>query len=239
MSRCRRAAFTLVELMVVIAVIGILVGLLMPAIQKMRKKANETKCKSNMRQIYLGLALYRDDYVSRSEAEQFPARLTHLFPEKVDNVRVFLCPFDGAKGTAGSRSDGQFPETYETGAEAGTKPCSYFYEFCWKPCSWYSGTGIGVAPFVPAGSPWSDVKWKQLKEGDDWLHTTYPGSTGYGGDYFPIVRCFWLQENLHPSGAEGSEAQMINDNREKNVFNLSYNGSFFRSGMKWEWSSEK
>jgi prepilin-type N-terminal cleavage/methylation domain-containing protein/prepilin-type processing-associated H-X9-DG protein len=55
-----RSAFTLVELLVVIAIIGVLVGILIPAVQAAREAARRATCKNNLRQTGLALHSYHD-----------------------------------------------------------------------------------------------------------------------------------------------------------------------------------
>lgn len=52
-KRERRGAFTLVELLVVVAIIGVLIGLLLPAVQAAREAARRSQCKNNLKQIGL------------------------------------------------------------------------------------------------------------------------------------------------------------------------------------------
>jgi prepilin-type N-terminal cleavage/methylation domain-containing protein len=69
-----KRAFTLIELLVVISIIAVLMGILMPALQKVRKQAREISCRSNLKQYGLSCFMYLGDY-----DQKFPDPQTWLY----------------------------------------------------------------------------------------------------------------------------------------------------------------
>lgn len=87
-------AFTLVELLVVLGIIGVLVGLLLPAVRGARDQAASIKCQSNLRQLYLAQTYYADANNGRF-ATPHPPSASSAFPSWIETLRPFVQKLEG------------------------------------------------------------------------------------------------------------------------------------------------
>lgn len=97
-----RKAFTLIEILVVIAIMAILAALLLPAMGKLRSTARKTECASNLRQIFTAMTLYAQennnthmyghDYVSNLDWFQKSSPLAPYAGGAETLQRISVCP---------------------------------------------------------------------------------------------------------------------------------------------------
>lgn len=221
MPRFERNHYTIVELLVIIAIIAILAGLLIPVLSSARRKTQETACFGNMRQIGIAITSYRGDYIGGEY--NYPAWLSNLYPKYISKTKIFQCPFDpkpdGSSISRPSHLD-DFSSAYDTADNPGfygnkanpaydkdntslpsyyrlpaeDRQVSYFYEF-------------NQHEFKTTGESWCEMKVNATKT-DEYARRL---ST------FPVVRCFWHAK-------KGDDP----------VLNLSVTGNVLFSKCEWE-----
>ncbi len=87
-SRWTPAAFTLIELLTVIAIIAILASLLLTTLKSAKRKSNTAACTSNLHQLYIAINMYLDDASVRPGVDDLTAG------HYLSQGKVLLCPED-------------------------------------------------------------------------------------------------------------------------------------------------
>jgi prepilin-type N-terminal cleavage/methylation domain-containing protein len=241
-----RRAFTLVEMLVVVAIIAVLAGLLIPTVGMVRRMANDLKCGSQLQQIGGAIEVFK-----QHNDERFPkhligsqvgtpttandtAVLINSDPQLRGLGKLFICPRDAQRGKDPKMGRGSFDDLsylYDSGPVFDRiVGSSYLFEASGAPLQstrqlgWFY-TIADQAPFTSDGEPmptWATAKRNQLLNGSpDSLGMVYSGP--FTPAYFPIIRCFWHHQWTGP------------DRRlAKKVKNVSWELNIFESTPYWE-----
>lgn len=163
-SRRERYAFTLLELLVVISIVGILLSLLLPGLAGARVRAREARCGANLRQLGMGWALYAADHAERVMP------LAYTDAEDVgDGDGVFWWGSDGSVSGAVDHSRGFLAPYLDGGLGAGT-----VYECPAQPWGSYRAQGATGEPTSTYGyngyylSPAKTPGWGPAISGRPW-----------------------------------------------------------------------
>lgn len=116
-----RPAFTLIEILIVVAIMAILAAILFPVFSRARENARRASCQSNLRQIGLGMLQYTQDYderLPRNDSGSDLGTWVDVLQPYLKSEQIFLCPSDStpyqmsAAGGSGRRTSYALNQIY-------------------------------------------------------------------------------------------------------------------------------
>jgi prepilin-type N-terminal cleavage/methylation domain-containing protein/prepilin-type processing-associated H-X9-DG protein len=182
MTLALRAAFSLIELLVVISIIAVLAGLLLPSLGMVRASARRAQCASNLRQLSLGTMLYCDD-----NREKMPRLKEWQGGQEGWMWHWFemIAPYVGDDGgaTGGNETRAQIQARARTVIHA----CPN-----WKidPEDWKIGIGMNYRLAMPGDIGHSDWWWNGAMPG-------YRRDFRLSSITYPSARCLYADSDWH------------------------------------------
>ena len=160
-------AFTLVELLVVIGIIAVLISILLPALSRARIAANRVACTSNLRQIGIGLMMYRNAYkdvvptyqagaaLNWDQSNQWQPLLAAQLGAKWEwNVpdrqpAVYRCPAQAEFGVP------TYAVSYGMHQMASNPNWNHWLNYYWMKAGWVDNSTFWIFGDVQGTYPWS------------------------------------------------------------------------------------
>ena len=199
LSSCN-GAFTLLELLVVIAVIAILAAILFPVLSAAQERAYRTQCLNNLKQCGLGIEMFADDH-----NDQLPGPVWLGFYEEYDNQDSTRLPYymatdmglPGPQATPQDALQARCPSAarHWKAATPGTPPMSNYVPLSYMASDQVTNidTGVLTRPFgypytLPPFDENSDEAPKRLQQiaspSSSWALTDVDQENGYSAAYY-------------------------------------------------------
>lgn len=200
--RTRSRAFTLIELLIVIAIIAILAAILFPVFARARAKATQTSCLSNVRQISLAMLMYTADADNRFPLVRGGAGGPIFVSSWIDtvqpytaNLQIFICPaspyqsVDWRSNTDLLRNYGYPPAagSFVTGIPPVYSLVSFAGEARYDGLGGYGGGTMGMYRWS-----WPSKRVTDLERPGELImisdHVFYDWGLTWGDVYYPAIR---------------------------------------------------